>query len=85
MKYLLDVNILVGWGWSDHVDHLRVARWIAGIKKSRADLLMTSPIPQLGFVRVSMQRTGGRITVHEASENAFWHDPFPWELARISG
>ena len=29
---------------------------------------MTSAIPELGFVQVSVQRTGGRVTVAEAAE-----------------
>ena len=29
MSHLLDVNVLVAWGWSDHVDHQRTVRWIA--------------------------------------------------------
>ncbi len=67
MKYLLDVNILVAWGWSDHVEHERTVTWIAATKKKQGTLLLTSSIPQLGFVRVSVQRTGGRVTVKEAS------------------
>ena len=23
MKYLLDVNVLLAWGWADHTDHRR--------------------------------------------------------------
>lgn len=68
MNYLLDVNILVAWGWSDHVDHERTAAWIASAKKQRATKLMTSAIPELGFVRVSVQRTGGHVTVAEAAD-----------------
>jgi uncharacterized protein len=68
MKYLLDVNVLVAWGWVDHVDHERTVIWIAGARKQKATTLLTSAIPQLGFVRVSVQRTGGRVTVQEASE-----------------
>lgn len=68
MKFLLDVNVLVAWGWSDHVDHERTATWIGAVKRKKATKLMTSAIPQLGFVRVSVQRTGGRVTVAEASE-----------------
>ena len=68
MNYLLDVNILVAWGWSDHVDHERTAEWISSAKKQKATKLMTSAIPELGFVRVAMQRTGGRVTVAEAAE-----------------
>ena len=66
MKYLLDVNVLVAWGWSDHVAHARTARWIAATRKQRTARLLTSAIPELGFVRVSVQRTAGRVTVNEA-------------------
>jgi predicted nucleic acid-binding protein len=66
MKYLLDVNLLVAWGWADHADHPRVASWIAQVKRIRSAKLFTSPIPELGFVRVSVHRTGGRISPAEA-------------------
>ena len=68
MKYLLDVNVLVAWGWSDHVDHERTAAWIASTGKRKAAKLLTSAIPELGFVRISVQRTAGHVTVKEASE-----------------
>jgi predicted nucleic acid-binding protein len=68
VKYLLDVNVLVAWGWADHVDHDRTAGWIAGVRKHRATTLWTSAIPELGFVRVSVQRTGGRVSVKEAGD-----------------
>lgn len=66
MKYLLDVNVLVAWGWADHVEHRRTAIWISSARR-QADELLTSAIPELGFVRVSVQRTGGRVTVEDAS------------------
>jgi predicted nucleic acid-binding protein len=68
VRYLLDVNVLVGWGWADHVDHARVVRWIAAMKESNDASLLTSSIPELGFVRVSVQRTAGRVSVAEAAE-----------------
>ena len=68
MNYLLDVNVLVAWGWSDHVDHERTAAWIGAARKQKATKLMTSAIPALGFVRVSVQRAGGHVTVAEATE-----------------
>jgi uncharacterized protein len=68
VKYLLDVNVLVAWGWADHVEHERTVTWIAAARKKKITTLLTSPIPQLGFVRVSVQRTGGRVTVQEASK-----------------
>jgi hypothetical protein len=68
VKYLLDVNVLVAWGWSDHVDHQRTASWIGAARRRRATKLMTSAIPELGFVRVSVQRAGSHVTVAEATE-----------------
>jgi predicted nucleic acid-binding protein len=68
VKYLLDVNVLVAWGWFDHIDHERTVRWLASARRQRNTLLLTSVIPELGFVRVSVQRTGGRVTVQAAGE-----------------
>jgi len=68
MSYLLDVNVLVAWGWADHVDHERVARWLVSVLRPKRERLMTSAIPELGFVRVSVQRAGGQVTVTEAGE-----------------
>ena len=49
MNYLLDVNVLVAWGWSDHVDHARTVAWIGAARRRKATTLMTSAIPELGF------------------------------------
>ena len=68
MKHLLDVNVLVAWGWRDYADHDRVVRWIAEQKSAQGGKLFTSPIPEMGFVRVSVQRSSGRISVQEAAE-----------------
>ena len=67
MNYLLDVNLLVAWGWADHTGHRRASQWIGAMKGKRGVLLMTAPIPELGFVRVSVQRTAGRLPVAEAA------------------
>jgi predicted nucleic acid-binding protein len=67
VRYLLDTNVLIAWGWQDHVDHDRAAAWIAAVKRVRSTTLLTSGIPQLGFVRVSVQRAAGRLTVSEAA------------------
>src|SRR5260370_38687324 len=68
MKYLLDVNALVAWGWADHANHDRAARWIRKVKKKGGDRVLTSAIPQLGFVRVSVQRTGGQVSPEAAGK-----------------
>ena len=67
MNFLLDVNILVAWGWSDHVAHDDTSRWIAEIRQAGRSKLLTSAIPELGFVRVSVQRTRGIVTVDQAA------------------
>ena len=66
MRYLLDVNVLVAWGWADHEAHVRTVTWIAEVAARQSSTLLTSAIPELGFVRVSVQRTGARVTVQEA-------------------
>ena len=68
MNHLLDVNVLVAWGWADHVDHRRAVRWIADRKRIRGARLFTAPIPEMGFVRVSVQRTAGRVGVQKAAD-----------------
>jgi len=68
MKYLLDVNVLLAWGWADHADHTRAASSIAALNAQNDVTMLTSSIPELGFVRVSVQRTGGRLSVAEAAE-----------------
>jgi predicted nucleic acid-binding protein len=66
VKYLLDVNVLVAWGWKEHAEHERVAKWLA-LERDKPDSgFLTSPIPELGFVRVSVQRAAGTIAVKEA-------------------
>lgn len=67
MKYLLDVNVLLAWGWADHTEHRRAALWIAAMKRKRGAKLLTSAIPELGFVRVSVQRSAGRLSVEDAT------------------
>lgn len=53
MTYLLDVNALLALGYAGHVDHDRVARWVAAL--TRADVLATCSITELGFVRIAPQ------------------------------
>jgi uncharacterized protein len=67
LNFLLDVNVLVAWGWTDHVDHGSTASWIRATRRDGKHRLFTSPIPQLGFVRISVQRTRGAVNVELAS------------------
>ena len=56
MKYLLDVNVLVAWGWKEHADHERVAKWLA----------FECGKPDSGFLTSPIQRAAGTIAVKEA-------------------
>jgi predicted nucleic acid-binding protein len=67
VNYLLDVNLLLAWGWSDHPDHLRTATWLAGVKRRSGSKLHTCSIVELGFIRVSFQRTAGRVPITTAA------------------
>ncbi|MCW1884621.1 hypothetical protein OKA04_07740 [Luteolibacter flavescens] len=66
MTYLLDVNVLVAWGWADHAEHRRVVAWLASMKKVEEACILTSSIPELGFIRVSLQRAAGRLAMEDA-------------------
>jgi len=66
MKYLLDVNVLVAWGWANHADHARVTQWISRMKQSPGTLFLTSAIPELGFHRVSGHRSAGQVPPEES-------------------
>ena len=65
MNYLLDVNVLVAWGWADHPDYDRAGSWIARMMAD-SNTLLTSAIPQIGFVRVSVRRSAGNLAPEAA-------------------
>lgn len=48
--FLLDVNVLVALAWPSHVHHQQASRWFVDV--GAADWA-TTPITELGFVRVS--------------------------------
>jgi uncharacterized protein len=68
MSYLLDINILIAWGWSDHPHHERVDRWIRVVTSRRAELLHSTPISEIGFVRISVQKSLETVSIQEAAE-----------------
>lgn len=47
--YLLDVNVLIALTWPQHVHHARASEWF----DAREARWATTPITELGFVRVS--------------------------------
>ena len=54
MSHLLDVNFLIACGWQSHADHVRASGWLRGAKS-----FATSPISEMGFLRVSLSPAFG--------------------------
>jgi uncharacterized protein len=54
LSHLLDVNFLIACGWESHVEHVRASRWL-----NRAKSFATSPISEMGFLRVSLSPAYG--------------------------
>mgnify|MGYP006101818233 CR=1 FL=1 len=67
MNFLLDANVLIAWAWDDHPHNLRVRKWIGHAMTSPSALIHTSPITEIGFIRVSMQKTVPQIEIAEAA------------------
>ena len=59
MRYLLDVNALISFGHTEHQFHERVANWSASL--TGIPQFATSPITELGFVRIVSQVYGTTI------------------------
>jgi uncharacterized protein len=49
MRYLLDVNALIAYGFRQHSFHDKVGAWI---RSRKGDRFLTCSITELGFVRV---------------------------------
>lgn len=49
MNWLLDVNLLLATRWTTHPDHIEAAAWLDSVEE-----FYTSPITELGFLRVSL-------------------------------
>lgn len=51
MRFLLDVNVLAAACHTGHTRHERVRHWFASLRDAE---FLTSPVTELGFVRVSV-------------------------------
>jgi uncharacterized protein len=49
MRYLLDVNALIAYGFRQHTFHDKVGAWI---RSRKGDRFLTCSITELGFIRV---------------------------------
>jgi uncharacterized protein len=66
MRFLLDVNALVAFGFLEHEFHQRVATWVSDVASTPATELLTCSITELGFVRVLSQALPYGSTVSQA-------------------
>jgi predicted nucleic acid-binding protein len=66
MKYLLDVNVLVGLGLADHEFHKAVSAWVHQMLLTGNTELATCSITELGFIRVVMQVPHSGLTAAQA-------------------
>ena len=61
MKYLMDVNLLIAAIWSTHTNHQKADAW------TKDKELVTCPISELGFLRISDDR---KISIVQYYEHA---------------
>ena len=61
MRYLLDVNALVAFGHTEHQFHARIVEWAAKTVYEDLAEFATSPITELGFVRIMSQAYGATV------------------------
>lgn len=66
MKYLLDVNALIAFGFTDHLFHERISHWVTRDVSHAADELATCAITELGFVRILAQVPNYGMTLADA-------------------
>jgi uncharacterized protein len=62
MKYLLDVNILLGAIWRDQAAHSKAVAWLAGKE------IVLCPLSELGFIRISTNNKVMGATMHRTRE-----------------
>jgi predicted nucleic acid-binding protein len=65
VKYLLDVNALMGLGFQGHLFHFPIESWVRSLGRAE---LATCAITELGFVRILPQIPEYEITVESARE-----------------
>ncbi|SON63607.1 Ribonuclease VapC39 [Mycobacterium simulans] len=86
MTALLDVNVLIALGWRNHVHHTAARKWFT---RSSSRGWATTPITEIGFVRISSNRRLMKVSTTPATAiaqlaalrrlpgHAFWPDDVP--------
>jgi uncharacterized protein len=66
MRYLLDVNALVAFGFHEHEFHPRMVSWVSDLAAKSETEFLTCSITELGFVRVLSQTAQYGATIADA-------------------
>jgi toxin-antitoxin system PIN domain toxin len=66
MSYLLDVNALLALLLSEHSHHSRTLGWVQELTRKNRAHLLTSPITEMGFIRIITQTSVYHRTLPEA-------------------
>ncbi|BBX95934.1 type II toxin-antitoxin system VapC family toxin [Mycobacterium lacus] len=86
MTALLDVNVLIALSWRNHAHHVAAREWFT---RSSSSGWATTPITELGFVRISSNRRLMQVSTTPATAiaqlealrrlpgHAFWPDDVP--------
>lgn len=75
MRYLLDVNVLIALGITQHQFRSRVRNWVASLAENKTPQFATCSITELGFVRIVSQVPSYGVTLEQAKI----------ELSRLKG
>ena len=67
MTALLDVNVLIALGWPNHAHHRAAQRWFA---RCSSKGWATTPVTELGFVRISSNRKVMQVSTTPATATA---------------
>lgn len=67
MTALLDVNVLIALGWPNHAHHRAAQRWFARFSSTG---WATTPVTELGFVRISSNRKVMQVSTTPATATA---------------
>src|SRR5258708_27909785 len=68
MKYLLDVNVLVGLGVREHEFHERVASWLNKSARAGRSELITCAVTELRFLRRLVQAEPYGFTIDQGKD-----------------
>jgi uncharacterized protein len=73
MIYLLDINVLLGLAYPEHVHHKRASQWLENLRnrECRSCSLATCAITELGFLRIASGGSKMALSLKHAKEELY--------------